>query len=180
MSSDDSQSYEIVKTKNEKYVNYKVYVRAHEETWFVIRRYREFRALYDILKKAYPEAKLKIPPKRIIGNFSKSTIQERVEGLNNLVSQIIQTSGAMAEDCAVEFFRINDARNQPIPASERPEHSDDELGDGQDEMLLGPTYEKRMTPKNFDFRKVIGKGSFGRVYLAEHLESGQIYAVKVS
>lgn len=36
-----------------------------------------------------------------------------------------------------------------------------------------------MKPSDFEFLKVIGKGSFGRVMLAKHRTEGTIYAVKV-
>ena len=37
----------------------------------------------------------------------------------------------------------------------------------------------RVKPDDFEFRKVIGKGSFGKVYLARHKTEDGVYAVKV-
>lgn len=36
-----------------------------------------------------------------------------------------------------------------------------------------------LMPQDFEFMKIIGKGSFGKVYLAKHILENQIYAIKV-
>ncbi|KAK1895691.1 Serine/threonine-protein kinase Sgk1 [Dissostichus eleginoides] len=38
---------------------------------------------------------------------------------------------------------------------------------------------QQMKPSDFDYLKVIGKGSFGKVLLARHRKDGGYYAVKV-
>ncbi len=40
-------------------------------------------------------------------------------------------------------------------------------------------YYCRVKPDDFEFRTCIGKGSFGKVYLARHKSEDMIYAVKV-
>lgn len=44
---------------------------------------------------------------------------------------------------------------------------------------LGPTERKTAKPSDFDYLKVIGKGSFGKVFLARHKAEDKEYAVKV-
>lgn len=39
--------------------------------------------------------------------------------------------------------------------------------------------ELAIKPSDFDYLKIIGKGSFGKVLLARHRESNEYYAVKV-
>lgn len=44
---------------------------------------------------------------------------------------------------------------------------------------LGPSANPNARPTDFDFLKVIGKGSYGKVLLAKHKSDGMFYAVKV-
>jgi serine/threonine protein kinase len=41
------------------------------------------------------------------------------------------------------------------------------------------SFSSRVKPDDFEFRTCIGKGSFGKVYLARHKKEDMIYAVKV-
>ena len=45
-------------------------------------------------------------------------------------------------------------------------------------MNLGPS-EKNAKPSDFEFLRTIGKGSFGKVYLARHIRENKDYAIKV-
>lgn len=44
---------------------------------------------------------------------------------------------------------------------------------------LGSSERLHVVPNDFEFLKVIGKGSFGKVYLAKHKKETKIYAIKV-
>ena len=170
-----SDDYEIVKTSNEKYVCYKVHVKSDDESWFILKRYTEFRNLYKELNAKFPDAKFKIPPKKYIQKFSKKVIDERVKGLNLFVGQVFMTPGALELDSVVDFFDLKKAFNNSDqidsekPLSETgPEH-------GEETTLYG----NKMGPTDFELKKVIGKGAFGNVFLAQHKESGKHYALKV-
>lgn len=58
-----------------------------------------------------------------------------------------------------------------IPASLQPSPSQ--------QINLGPSSNPTAKPSDFNFLKVIGKGSFGKVLLARHRADEQFYAVKV-
>ena len=45
-------------------------------------------------------------------------------------------------------------------------------------MLYGSQMSEKMTVDDFQLLKVVGRGSFGKVYLAKKKSNGQIYAVK--
>lgn len=47
------------------------------------------------------------------------------------------------------------------------------------QINLGPSSNPTAKPSDFDFLKVIGKGSFGKVLLARHRSDEKFYAVKV-
>ncbi|XP_042319901.1 serine/threonine-protein kinase Sgk2-like isoform X2 [Sceloporus undulatus] len=48
-----------------------------------------------------------------------------------------------------------------------------------DNINLGPSANPNAKPTDFDFLKIIGKGSFGKVLLAKRKSDGRFYAVKV-
>uniref|UniRef100_A0A8D0GMH5 Serum/glucocorticoid regulated kinase 2 n=1 Tax=Sphenodon punctatus TaxID=8508 RepID=A0A8D0GMH5_SPHPU len=48
-----------------------------------------------------------------------------------------------------------------------------------DNISLGPSANPNAKPTDFDFLKVIGKGSFGKVFLTKRKPDGTFYAVKV-
>lgn len=60
-------------------------------------------------------------------------------------------------------------------ASMTQSSSEDEHGN----IPLGPSEKGHAKASDFEFLKVIGKGSFGKVLLAKHKTENQIYAVKV-
>ncbi|XP_068180512.1 serine/threonine-protein kinase Sgk2b isoform X2 [Antennarius striatus] len=51
--------------------------------------------------------------------------------------------------------------------------------EGRDTAISVDTTTSQMKPSDFDYLKVIGKGSFGKVLLATHRKHGGYYAVKV-
>ncbi|XP_030839070.1 serine/threonine-protein kinase Sgk3-like [Strongylocentrotus purpuratus] len=82
----DTQTWE----RNKKYTVYKVVVVAAGKTWFIFRRYNEFHKLYEVLKKKFPGADLKLPGKKLFGNnFDPEFIRQRREGLHDFIQKII-------------------------------------------------------------------------------------------
>lgn len=58
--------------------------------------------------------------------------------------------------------------------------TDSILSPGSEKAVdLGPSEKPHVKPSDFEFLKVIGKGSFGKVLLAKHRTENQTYAVKV-
>ncbi len=57
----------------------------------ILHRWQEFHDLYKKLKKVYPDAKLKLPGKKIWeNNFDPEFIRARMEGLDHFISKIIK------------------------------------------------------------------------------------------
>lgn len=49
----------------------------------------------------------------------------------------------------------------------------------EDENEGGATFNSTLTPEDFEFMKVVGKGSFGKVLQVKKNDSGKIYAMKI-
>lgn len=179
--------------KNKKYTVYKVIVEAAGNKWFVFRRYNEFSRLQDILKRQYPQVSLKLPGKKLFGsNFSSDFIKNRRQGLNDFVQKLVTEPCLLQSPDVREFLNVDknlvpDAQegNQPLDKVQdlaEALYSEDKIEDdkGEDKQMdLGPKEKKGVKPSDFEFLKVIGKGSFGKVLLAKHKVEKNVYAVKV-
>ncbi|XP_067138596.1 serine/threonine-protein kinase Sgk2-like [Centruroides vittatus] len=170
--------------KNKKFTVYKVVVSMEGNTWFIFRRYNEFSKLHDLLKKQYPNLHLKLPGKKRFGNnFSADFIKNRKQGLNDFIQRLVTDPLLLEHPYVREFLNVErnlskDTGNEEDQLPESSFHEDQE--DKEDKpMDLGPTEKKHAKPSDFEFLKVVGKGSFGKVLLAKHKTEGNVYAVKV-
>ncbi|KAF6727302.1 Serine/threonine-protein kinase Sgk3 [Oryzias melastigma] len=144
--------------------------------WFVFRRYAEFDKLYNTLRKQFPSMNLKIPAKRIFGdNFDPEFIQQRRAGLHEFIKRLV-SHPQLSSHPDVKSFLLMDKLQHLEDASE---DEDDKNSSTSRNINLGPSGNPQAKPTDFDFLKVIGKGSFGKVFLAKRKHDGKFYAVKV-
>ncbi|KAF6020137.1 SGK1 [Bugula neritina] len=162
----DSETWE----KNKKYTVYKVVVVCKGRQWFIFRRYSEFQNLYDRLKRQYPDAGLKLPGKRIFRNLDPDFVKQRREGLHDFIQKII-VHPIISSLPDVRLF-LNLDKNMPI--DDEPDSPTDENSNIHQQVML-----TLVRPSDFEFLKVIGKGSFGKVLLARQKADNKVYAVKV-
>ncbi|XP_071119571.1 serine/threonine-protein kinase Sgk1-like [Haliotis cracherodii] len=172
----DTQTWE----KEKKYVVYKVVVNANEESWFIFRRYNEFHSLYEKIRRLYPDANLKLPGKKIFGNLDPEFIRHRREGLDEFIQQLISHKNVCQHPDVRSFLSLDKQRNaQRRVDSDNFEDADIMNGKDANPVNLGPSEKTSVRPSDFEFLKVIGKGSFGKVLLAKHRVEAKVYAVKV-
>uniref|UniRef100_A0A672P7L2 Serine/threonine-protein kinase Sgk1 n=1 Tax=Sinocyclocheilus grahami TaxID=75366 RepID=A0A672P7L2_SINGR len=157
--------------KKKRYTVYKVIVSVGRHEWFVFRRYAEFDKLNNTLKKLFPALNLKIPAKRIFGdNFDPEFIKHRKAGLHEFIQKIVSHPQLCNHDkyCMhviiwmqnIQLVEMNDAYALIL-------------------ALITVCFSNSAKPTDFDFLKVIGKGSFGKVLLAKRKWDGKCYAIKV-
>ncbi|XP_023611214.1 serine/threonine-protein kinase Sgk3 isoform X5 [Myotis lucifugus] len=90
------------------------------------------------------------------------------------------------------FLQMDSPKHQSDPSEDEDERSTEKLHSTSQNINLGPSGNpqilrfphpfgplKHAKPTDFDFLKVIGKGSFGKVLLAKRKLDGKFYAVKV-
>ncbi|XP_072306881.1 serine/threonine-protein kinase Sgk3 [Eucyclogobius newberryi] len=162
--------------KRNRYTVYKVIVGVGQHEWFVFRRYAEFDKLYNILRKQFPAMKLKIPAKRIFGdNFDPEFIRQRRAGLHEFIKRIV-SDPKLCRHPDVKSFLLMDRLKH---FSDGSEDEDDKSNSTSRNINLGPSGNPQAKPTDFDFLKVIGKGSFGKVFLGKSKHDEKYYAVKV-
>uniref|UniRef100_A0A673IHZ6 Serine/threonine-protein kinase Sgk1 n=1 Tax=Sinocyclocheilus rhinocerous TaxID=307959 RepID=A0A673IHZ6_9TELE len=157
--------------KKKRYTVYKVIVSVGRHEWFVFRRYAEFDRLYNTLKKLFPALNLKIPAKRIFGdNFDPGILQ-----FLDFSPLTCECSFQMRSPDVKDFLQMDKSKN----FSDASEDEDDKVGICTNVMFLIYNILSNAKPTDFDFLKVIGKGSFGKVLLAKRKRDGKCYAIKV-
>lgn len=168
--------------KSKRFTVYKVLIKLPDgKSYFILRRYNEFHQMCDKLKKIYPDLHLKLPGKRLLGNnFDPDFIKMRREGLNDVTQKIISHPKAIDHPDVREFFSLDNPKNaQSNDDNDQPGTDESGQSNDPDGIDLGGTFNPKAKPSDFLFLKVIGKGSFGKVFLSKNKAEDKFYAIKV-
>uniref|UniRef100_A0A1A8RPG6 Serine/threonine-protein kinase Sgk1 n=1 Tax=Nothobranchius rachovii TaxID=451742 RepID=A0A1A8RPG6_9TELE len=98
-------------------------------------------------------------------------IKERKMGLNDFIQKLVSTPHICQHIEVNNFLKIDQNQDQNQEAA------------GESPMFGTPrgslAEETQIKPSDFDYLRIIGKGSFGKVLLARHKETTRYFAVKV-
>ncbi|MFT7797502.1 serine/threonine-protein kinase Sgk1 isoform X1 [Arapaima gigas] len=111
-------------------------------------------------------------------NYSSSTdsafLKQRRMGLNDFIQKLATSSYACKHPEVQSIMNMGTPQDAELMnANPSPPPSPSQ------QINLGPSSNPTAKPSDFNFLKVIGKGSFGKVLLTRHRTDDKFYAVKV-
>jgi hypothetical protein len=145
---------------------------ASPNTWFVYRRYSQFRRLSDVLRSEGYYVPV-LPPKKLLGSFNMDFIKQRRADLEAWIFHLSEqhTLHPGAKDPQVHpYYRqfLTEGANRPPQPLVRvfPEPSVSLIADSkfeQEQSDRPQAKSHKVGVDDFELVRVIGKGSFGKV-----------------
>lgn len=170
-----------IREEEKKFTVYKVVITSENDSWFVYRRYSEFYKLYEYLRKQVSGLQLKIPGKKLFGNnLDPQFIASRQEGLDMFLQQLMQDKKLLDLPDVRAFLGLDRHKLSSEDDGDLDDSADgSDISEKMNNLNLGPSERLYVKPKDFEFLRVVGKGSSGKVLLARHRSEGKYYAVKI-
>ncbi|XDV46230.1 hypothetical protein PO909_014155 [Leuciscus waleckii] len=135
----------------------------HEEAW----QPRQRTQAMDLYYHGDPESDYCCPS-------DTTFMKQRKMGLNDFIQKLSTNSYACKHPEVQSILNLTPPQDAELMNSNpSPPPSPSQ------QINLGPSSNPTAKPSDFDFLKVIGKGSFGKVLLARHRSDEKFYAVKV-
>uniref|UniRef100_A0A914XNT5 Uncharacterized protein n=1 Tax=Plectus sambesii TaxID=2011161 RepID=A0A914XNT5_9BILA len=165
--------------------------------WSVQHRFSEFEKIYEKVKPWMAVSLSSPPKKKLFGGTDAKYLDRRKHWVESLVADLL-ASASCAKNAAVrEFFSLDTSNgtgnglhsvksdyslrsgdSPPLSPAFSSDNPDDDVT-GENKVDLGPSERPTAKPRDFEFLKTVGKGSFGKVFLARHKADQHVYAMKV-
>uniref|UniRef100_A0A8D2PRB1 non-specific serine/threonine protein kinase n=1 Tax=Zosterops lateralis melanops TaxID=1220523 RepID=A0A8D2PRB1_ZOSLA len=167
--------------------------------WFILREYiKNWRPRYFLLKTdgsfiGYKEKPQDVDLPYPLNNFSVAKCQlmktERPKP-NTFIIRCLQWTTVIERTFHVDTPEEREEWTEAIQAvADRLQRQEEERMNcsptsqidniGEEEMDASTTHHKRKTMNDFDYLKLLGKGTFGKVILVREKASGKYYAMKI-
>ncbi|KAL4095603.1 hypothetical protein PRIC1_008977 [Phytophthora ramorum] len=165
------------------------------------KRYSHFRELHKTLRRKYATVgKLYFPPKKFFMSLSLRVIEQRREAIETYMNAVLTlrprpievvqflSSGSSSVDDEEEDGNSTDGQARGVDMVTAPKHvqsTSTALGtssrlSASNSFASEDAGNHSVTMQDFEILKMLGKGSFGKVYMArERGGDGKIYAMKV-
>lgn len=154
---------------------------ASPSSWFVYKRYSQFRKLSDSLRSEGFYVPV-LPSKQLLGTFAIDFVKQRKQDLEKWLYSLLEMAhtheGAKNPQTNAGYrkFLTENANRPPLPLVRiYPEHIQQEANFASDDKIDRP----KVSIEDFELVKVIGKGSFGKVTLVRKKSDQNLYAMKV-
>lgn len=185
-----------------RYTVFQVYVHFQSgAVRFLEKRYSHFRELHKNLRRTYATVgKLYFPPKKFFMSLSLRVIEQRREAIETYINAVLTlrprpvevvqflSTGSSSLESEEEDGNSTDGAARGVDLVTAPKHVQSTSKTlaapsrfSESHSLVPEDAETHMvTMQDFEILKMLGKGSFGRVYMArERGADGKIYAMKV-
>ncbi|KDO23532.1 AGC protein kinase [Saprolegnia parasitica CBS 223.65] len=176
----------------QRFTSFQITVQGRSASWSLAKRYSQFRDLHLGLCKRYASVRsLPFPPKRFFSSLSLRVIEQRRLGLEGYVQSLLAMRPRPHE---LTPFLAPDADDNSMndPAGRTPtseigstfttQHAALDVVTPPIDLYLDTSFDpsRKWSVADFDILKVLGKGSFGKVYLVRTRDDkNTLYAMKV-
>ena len=162
---------------SEVYFTYKIHVYMLSGIhWIIEKRFSEICSFRKEINKYNSELKkIKFPKKKWLFNFAESHLRERKDTLENYFKSILSL-GAIIPDKIDDFLQVSNFLKEFKLSSNKGENLI-RYSSGVREIVIS----KNVLIEDFQIVKVLGKGSFGKVFLVKMLgcTGSEVFAMKV-
>mmetsp|Transcript_9212 Transcript_9212/g.21874 ORF Transcript_9212/g.21874 Transcript_9212/m.21874 type:complete len:548 (+) Transcript_9212:146-1789(+) len=138
--------------------------------WTLEHRYSDFASLNKDLTARYSSLRsFKFPQKKWFNNLAQINVEQRRLQFEQYLTRLLELQPRPAQVnkfLEVSIHVVSDAGLDSLAVRDR-------------DMSVARLRDGKLTVEDFEMLKVLGKGSFGKVFLVRLLKTGEIFAMKV-